>query len=95
MLPSCACDIFIQFIGPVQPAIEMAPSVVPELPPGRIVVNPVVGRYFILRDREVRWGCGKGRREGVGMWVSNKCVCMYTATKRAWVGIRKQLLLAE
>ena len=54
MLPSCACDIFIQFIGPVQPAIEMAPSVAPELPPGRIVIHPIVGRYFILRDREVR-----------------------------------------
>ena len=60
MLPSCACDIFIQFIGPVQPAIEMAPSVAPELPPGRIVINPIVGRYFTFRDMVREGGRGLG-----------------------------------
>ena len=38
---------------------------------------------------------GRGWGGWGGGGVSNQCVCMYAAAKWAWVGIRKQLLLAE
>ena len=44
----------------------------------------------MVREGGRGWGGGGG-----GGGVSNQCVCMYAAAKRAWVGIRKQLLLAE